>query len=97
MYASCLVMGGHISKDGRILVARACEVPPHWFYLHKDFGSAVRLVPDKSNVFIFFSDPKDGGNWVIVVSPNNSVFRFFKPLMELGSSLIGISFSSKPD
>ena len=98
MCASCLVLGVHISKDERILIARSCEVPPHWFYLHKDLGSAVRLVPEKSNVVTFLSNPKDDGNSVIAVLTNNSVVRFFKSLMELGSSLrLEISFSSKPD
>ena len=68
----------HISKDGRIVIARTCEVPPHWFYLHKDLGSAVTLVPEKSNVVKFFSNPKDDGNSVIAVLANNSVVRFFK-------------------
>ena len=92
------MLGDQISKDGRILIVRTREVSPHWFYLHKDFGSAVRLVPEKSNVVIFFSNPKDKGNWVIAVLANKSVFRFFKSLMEPGSSLrLEISFSSKPD
>ena len=84
-----LVVGGQVKKN---------EFSPHRFYLHKEFGSAVNFMLERSNVVMFFSDPNDREKLVTSVLANKSVFRFFNSLMESGNFLrLGLSDASKPD
>ena len=68
------------------------------FDLHTGFGSAVRPMPDKSNVANLSKNPKESGNWVMAVLDKKIFFRSVKLPMELGSSLrLGLSYASKSE